>query len=72
MRGLALTRDRYQCVMCKQKGIIKKAEMVHHIVPLKKDWNKRLELTNLMSLCEACHNAIDHSEAPTPKSLDTH
>ena len=60
IRGIALARDRYQCVECKKRGIIKPAQMVHHIVPVKKDWNKRLELSNLESLCEACHNAKEH------------
>lgn len=60
IRAIALARDRYQCVMCKQKGILKKADMVHHIVPVKKNWNKRLELNNLISLCNACHNGIEH------------
>ena len=60
MRKLALARDRYQCVMCRNKGIITMADMVHHIIPVKKDWNKRLELDNLMSLCDACHNGIEH------------
>ena len=69
VRGIALARDRYQCVMCKRKGIITMATMVHHIIPVKKDWNKRLELSNLMSLCECCHNGIDHNEAPTNQNL---
>lgn len=60
VRAIALARDRYQCVMCRNKGIITKATMVHHIVPVKKDWNKRLDINNLMSLCDACHNGIEH------------
>lgn len=59
-RGLALARDHYQCVMCRWKGIKRPAEMVHHIVPIKKDWSKRLELDNLISLCNECHNGIKH------------
>ena len=60
VRGLALARDGYQCVSCRKQGIKKQAEMVHHKIPVKKDWSKRLELANLESLCEACHNAIEH------------
>ena len=60
MRSLALARDGYQCVMCKRKGITTLATMVHHIEPVKKAWNKRLDIDNLMSLCEACHNGIEH------------
>lgn len=60
VRELALARDGFMCVMCRQKGFIKKAEMVHHIIPIKKDWSKRLELVNLKSLCNTCHNGIKH------------
>lgn len=60
VRELALARDGYQCVMCRWRGIKKAADMVHHIVPIKKDWSKRLDLDNLMSLCDGCHNGIKH------------
>lgn len=59
-RSLAMIRDHYQCVMCRRKGIVTLASMVHHIVPIKKDWNRRLDLNNLMSLCDECHNGIKH------------
>lgn len=71
-RGIALARDNYQCVLCKRKGIKKKADMVHHIIPVKKDWGKRLDINNLMSLCDGCHNGIDHNSPPTPKKLERH
>lgn len=64
-RDIALARDNYQCVLCKRKGIKKKADMVHHIIPVKKDWSKRLDINNLMSLCDGCHNGIDHN-SPHP------
>lgn len=57
---MAMARDRYQCVMCRARGVVTRATMVHHIVPVKKDWDKRLDLDNLMSLCESCHNGIKH------------
>lgn len=59
-RAMAMARDRYQCVMCRARGVVTRATMVHHIVPVKKDWDKRLDLDNLMSLCESCHNGIKH------------
>ncbi|PAE58568.1 HNH endonuclease, partial [Bacillus licheniformis] len=34
------------------------ADMVHHIVEVKQDWSKRLDLSNLESLCNACHNKV--------------
>ena len=60
VRALALARDGYHCVMCRRKGILTIATMVHHIIPVKKDWSKRLDLDNLVSLCESCHNGIKH------------
>lgn len=43
------------CVMCLRKGIVKKADLVDHIVPIREDWSKRLDPTNLQSLCYRCH-----------------
>ncbi|WP_035065217.1 HNH endonuclease [Carnobacterium maltaromaticum] len=36
------------------------AVLVHHLIETKVDWSKRLEMSNLQSVCFACHNAIDH------------
>lgn len=65
VRQLALKRDNYLCVRCRSNGIIRLAEMVHHKIPIKLDNTKRLELDNLESLCEACHNATDHNPPPS-------
>lgn len=65
VRLLALQRDNYLCVRCRAKGIIKLAEMVHHKIPIKVDYNKRTNLSNLESLCEACHNKVDHKPPPS-------
>ena len=48
-----LQRDEYKCQVC---GEI--ATEVHHIISIKKAWNKRYEIDNLMSICTACHNKI--------------
>ncbi|MDD9266064.1 HNH endonuclease [Paenibacillus sp. GCM10023248] len=56
VREQALTRDNYLCRRCfKQKKLVP-ADMVHHIVPLRDDPGKGLELDNLESLCHPCHN----------------
>lgn len=65
VRLLALQRDNFLCVRCRSKGIIKLAEMVHHRIPIKVDYTKRADLSNLESLCEACHNEIDHQPPPS-------
>ncbi|MBX0340542.1 hypothetical protein U0Q17_01674 [Lactiplantibacillus plantarum] len=67
VRQLALTRDHYLCQVCKRKGIIKQGNTVHHIVPIKDDWNKRLDLGNLETICMACHNK-EHFEKGYSKS----
>ncbi|MGB9813519.1 MAG: HNH endonuclease [Thermovenabulum sp.] len=52
----ALVRDKGLCQWCLRKGIIRNADVVHHIVPLKEDWSKRFDLDNLVSICHECHN----------------
>lgn len=43
------------CVSCLRKGIIKKADVVDHIVPIRENWNVRLDPNNLQPLCHHCH-----------------
>lgn len=63
-RASALMRDHYMCVECiaaKTRGVICKpraADLVHHIKPLKEYPELALELDNLMSLCNRCHNRL--------------
>lgn len=49
-----LQDDKYKCQVC---GSI--ATEVHHKIPIKKDWSRRLDITNLMSVCTSCHNKLD-------------
>lgn len=61
-RKKALARDGYRCRECRRYGRKDKdglpiaAEVVHHIIAVEDDWSKRLELSNMESLCRACHN----------------
>ena len=55
-KGLRLMIDNGLCVECFKKGILTKATTVHHIIELKQDWSKRLDIDNLESLCHNCHN----------------
>lgn len=59
MRIKALERDNYLCVNCLLKGMYAQATSVHHIVKIKLDWARRLDIFNLKSLCEKCHNIED-------------
>ena len=43
-RKQALARDHYLCQECLRQGIVRTANTVHHIVPIKDDFNKRLNL----------------------------
>lgn len=53
-------RDNYLCVRCLNKGIIRTREVVHHIIPIKDNWNKRYDLNNLQCLCHSCHREVHH------------
>ena len=57
------------CELCKKNGIIKQGKEVHHIVPIQKDWSKRLEYENLILLCPDCHNAIHERISPLQQFL---
>lgn len=55
----ALARDFYCCVVCmdrKRKAV--EAQTVHHIVEVKEDIEQALNLDNLASLCESCHQLV--------------
>ncbi len=41
------------------EGIVIAADTVHHIVPLKDDWNKRIDIDNMMSLSSDTHSTIE-------------
>ena len=63
----ARKRDNYTCQHCgkHRKGSIRdniRALPVHHIVPYKTfngDWEKANELSNIITLCEACHRRVE-------------
>lgn len=50
-REEVLTRDYSTCVRCGLEGNI-----VDHIVPSEDDWEDRLNIDNLETLCQRCHN----------------
>ncbi|WP_167260268.1 HNH endonuclease [Alkalibacillus almallahensis] len=63
LRRLAYDRDNGLCQSCKRSGILKQANVVHHIVEIAVDYSLRLTLGNLESLCHACHNRF-HKGSP--------
>ena len=50
-------RENPLCEDCRDRGITKLADLVHHIVPISKGGD-RLAFSNLKSLCKACHDKI--------------
>lgn len=44
-------RDFGMCRLCKKKH----RDIVHHIEPLKEDWSLRINMDNLICLCNRCH-----------------
>ncbi len=44
------------CVMCLKEGITTAADMVDHIVPIRRDPTRNMDPTNLQSLCNRHHS----------------
>ena len=47
------------CERCLEHGVVRPAQHVHHIVPIRQDARLRLVWANLMSVCIACHDEIE-------------
>ena len=58
VREAALVRDHFLCQKCLNDNIINSAEIVHHIIEVKEDWSKRLDIINCESVCKRCHNSL--------------
>lgn len=56
VRYQAMLRDEWLCVMCLDGGIYKQAIIGDHIIPVRQDWDKRLDIDNIQALCHECHN----------------
>ncbi|MEK5422043.1 HNH endonuclease signature motif containing protein [Viridibacillus sp. FSL R5-0477] len=44
------------CVSCFNDNRLVPGYIVDHIIPIKVNWLKRLDLDNLQYLCLSCHN----------------
>ena len=66
-------RDHYLCLCCKAllPGTVRQFEThnleVHHIIPIEEDYSKRLEDTNLITLCEMHHEMCERGDIPRDK-----
>lgn len=57
-RRAVIARDGYQCASC---GVVEKRLHVHHIIPVKQNSKKMLDVNNGKILCKRCHNK-EHSK----------
>lgn len=55
-RARILRRDGYLCQNCKRYGRMRPATTVHHILHYEDRPDLALTDSNLISLCDACHN----------------
>lgn len=73
LRQMALARDNYLCVRCLAKKRIVAAEMVHHVKPRDQYPELELDVGNLASLCNRCHEHEHNRRAvlaePPPKGV---
>lgn len=60
-RQETLVRQHYLCQDCLREGKTTVANTVHHIIPLRDDWSKRLDQNNLEVICLEHHNQ-EHPE----------
>lgn len=58
LRYMALERDNHLCQMCLRKSRYIDADLVHHMIYVKSDFEKALDIDNLMCVCSNCHNRI--------------
>ena len=55
LRDIVLARANYQCQVCRRAGRITPATEVHHKIPIRVDWSKRLDAGNCVAVCHRCH-----------------
>lgn len=58
------------CEMCFKENTIRKGREVHHIIPIEKDWSKRLDYDNLILLCPDHHNEAHERISPLSQFLN--
>ena len=71
-RIAALIRDRYLCQDCMKEKKIKKADTVHHIEHLRDRPDLALKLSNLISVCNRCHERRhpDRNAKEKPRQIE--
>ncbi len=61
MRKIIRNRDAV-CVdpfgIHERTGVPGSPDQIDHVVPLREDWDRRLDPTNLRALCHSCHSKV--------------
>lgn len=63
-------RDNNECVICKALCKFIPIDDVHHIVPMTKDFSKRLDNNNLIGLCKHHHKEIHYHNIDNKDKLN--
>ncbi|WP_083998412.1 HNH endonuclease [Caryophanon tenue] len=61
-REKVLRRDGYECKECRRYGRNRIAACVHHVNPLLEHPEWRIQMWNLISLCNSCHDKMHDRE----------
>ncbi len=67
LRAARFTYAHGLCEWCQRRGVTKEGREVHHIVPIEKDWERRLDFDNTILLCTDCHNDQHDRISPLQK-----
>lgn len=59
VREEVLARDGVDLWLYTTKGIVEAADTVHHIIPLRENWERRCDPSNLISLSDRTHSEIE-------------
>ena len=54
--SVAVRKRHPLCVRCADVGVVRPADLVDHIKPVRVHPELRLDVTNLQPLCNSCHN----------------
>lgn len=68
MRQFIYERDKGKCTKC-NKFVFGKSAHVHHIEPISKSPELKLEETNLTLLCNKCHAEEENKMSKAPPSI---
>lgn len=63
-------RESGLCLRCWSNNIMTAGRIVHHIIPVKDDWNKRLDPLNCVYLCDECHSLVHKEYAKSRQSKE--